>query len=593
MSAFSPRRAGVVAALSIAAAFLLVWPVGDYVIGDDWAYTKSLEHLHTTGELRILDWNPMTLVTHLYWGLLFTKLFGFGMTLARISTVVLVLVECLALAGLLRRFGIREPAVILAVLALLFGPLHFFQAFMYSTDIPTNAWTLLALLYYVRGLASRGPDANRLLVAGSAFAGIAWSARQSAILVVAAVAAYLVLFERERLRRAGTWLACFGLPALAVAAVYGWYFGIHGPTEAHAVARQDILLQLQQLGPASAVRTAYSLAAYVALFALPLIVALPLRALRPRGKSGRIAGAVAGLLLAGGFVLVSTGDGGFPYLRNKLTAFGYLHPNELMLGARDVLWPPGLGWIAAVVLLLAATGCALLLIRGLPTVRPEDDDTLRTRGTGVRLLGLVLALQLAYSFVTFGIVFDRHLVMAAPVAIALFVTLAEARARLRLLPFAALMLPLSLYAVAGTHDVHAFSRAAFVAGEELIAEGSDPQWIEAGYAFDGWYMYERSRDELAAGRRPLVRQGDAWYLSLVTPRVLSKYVVSLSERMDEQDWRHAVSPWAASYVFLGRLDRYRPLRTHPYTSYWPPGTKQVHVLEDARIPDPQRVVDAR
>ena len=36
--------------------------------------------------------------------------------------------------------------------------------------------------------------------------------------------------------------------------------------------------------------------------------------------------------------------------------------------------------------------------------------------------------------------------------------------------FAVMLIPFVLYSIAGTHDVHAFSRAAFLAGEDLIRQ---------------------------------------------------------------------------------------------------------------------------
>ncbi len=50
--------------------FALVWPVGEYPILDDWAFVKSLEHLHFEGKLVVMEWNPMSLTGHLVWGLM-------------------------------------------------------------------------------------------------------------------------------------------------------------------------------------------------------------------------------------------------------------------------------------------------------------------------------------------------------------------------------------------------------------------------------------------------------------------------------------------------------------------------------------------
>ena len=58
----------LVIALLVGLCYWLVWPVGEYAILDDWAFNKSLSFLNERGELRILHWNPMSLMGHVLWG---------------------------------------------------------------------------------------------------------------------------------------------------------------------------------------------------------------------------------------------------------------------------------------------------------------------------------------------------------------------------------------------------------------------------------------------------------------------------------------------------------------------------------------------
>jgi hypothetical protein len=271
----------------------------------------------------------------------------------------------------------------------------------------------------------------------------------------------------------------------------------------------------------------------------------------------------------------------FPYLRNKITMFGYLSPNELVVGARDVLWPPGLAPALSGVLLVGVVGFVLRALGG--PVRDDGADDVRR--TTRRLATTLLCLQLVMVFLTMGIAFDRHLLVLMPTALIVFVGSLPPRTELRWRRAAGCLVPLALYAVAGTHDVHAFSRAAFRAGERLIADGVDARFIDAGYAFDGWHVYERGVQGQDARpgehRRPDRRP---WWIRVVTPGVRSRFVISLSETMETDAWAHGVSPWAGNIAFVPALDGYRTIRSHPYRSYWPFERKRVYVLADETGP---------
>ena len=82
---------------------LLIWtvviyivnPVGEFMINDDFAFTKALDTLRTHGILGPTWMGPQgegggpALITHLLWGLLFSEIFGYSITILRLSVLTL------------------------------------------------------------------------------------------------------------------------------------------------------------------------------------------------------------------------------------------------------------------------------------------------------------------------------------------------------------------------------------------------------------------------------------------------------------------------------------------------------------------------
>lgn len=573
---------------AVAASTLLVWPIGDYLVDDDWVFTRSLQILAEQGRLRILDYNPMSLVGHLAWGGLFTAVFGFGFSVAKLSTVALLAVECLALLALLRRVGAAESTALLATLALLFSPVHFFQSFLYATDVPTLAWTSLALLLYARGFAETGRRSHGALLLAGLCVSWAWTIRQGAIVGAAAPGLYLLLFDRARLRDPGTLLAAFGPPAVAVLGFQYWYLFVHGPTVTYLQSSRSIFDSLGALDARLLLAASYTLGCYLAFFLLPVVLAArpPSLASLSRRRRGLLLAAWAAVAAAFAWLNLANGLL-FPYIRNKVSRFGFLSPNEAIVGARDPLWGDGVAWTVTVLL---AIGLALLAARWIAGTQPDpagaSDDDARRRTVTLRLASLLLGLQMVYALATIGILFDRHLISVMPAAMVCFVGCLAPGSRLRPLPYALCLAPLAFYSVAGSHDVHAWSRAAARAGQALIDRGVDPERISAGIAFDGWHMYERSWQTTDAGApRRQAREGGGtghqdpiWVLNL-TPGIRTEYLVSLSPRMRPKTWRPALSHWAVDLP-QPRLRLYEEVEQHPYRRYWPWREDAVYTLRE-------------
>ncbi len=575
--------------LLVGACYWLVWPVGEYAILDDWAFNKSLSILNERGELRILHWNPMSLAGHLLWGWLFTKLFGVSFTVTKLSVVVLHVLELFVLARWLRWCDVPSRGVWLAIVALMFHPLHFLHCFTYDTDIPAITWQLLGLWCVARGLATE-PRRCGLLLLGSALVG--WSAwtRQHGCVAWLAVATYLLIWERHRLfRREGI---CALLPGAAlIAGFMVWYRFVHGATDVFEVSMRQA--QEFALNPpwSSLPEIGLTYAVYLGSFVAALAVALPMSEWRRIGRRGVALGLIALWVLAN-LILYFYFERNllFPYLRNVLTPFGLFVPNTYLLGSKPVLWGQPTAWGVTVLSVLG--GIALLQRFNDAEWQPRE----RPRWVTIRLGALWLAWQLAYIVGTTPLLFDRHLLILAPSSVLLFVVLTPSRTRWKWVPFAAVMLPLGYYSLAGSHDVHAESRLAFQAGRDLLADGVPPEKINGGYAFDGWHLYEnypgpvpvrplppwwgyRIWDHLSSvgptSQALLNSPEAAWWSGLVRPPGDVDYVISVSSPKIGLQGIGLLS----GGVHGGGRPNFHEIRRYPFVSGWRGQTKFVYVLQ--------------
>ena len=570
MTAAESRSYWIVAAataLAIAVSFAVVFPVGDYAIDDDWAYVRALEHLQQEGRLEISHWNPMSLVGHLAWGWLFTSIFGLSFTVTKLSVVAAFVIECAVFLALLRHFAIPARLALPAMAVLVFHPLHFFHAFQFTTDIPAIMWALLALWLYARVLDDATRSPLRTLVLASTCAGMAFLVRQSGVLIVLAVVASLLVSDRRRLASPRFLAAAFGPAASMIAVFTWWYRAIHGPTQAYVDLQKVVWAWVTQPDVPEIGRALFVLAIYVGLFAVPLTLGvLPARM---RFGTRRIV-ALAACGLAGVAVLWGLDAYGgqvFPFLRNKLTPFGYMRPNEFILGNRPVVWPPGTAWTLGVAGLLSALAFGAAALQAPLVLRGPQRR-------GRWLLVAFFVGQIAYGVVTWPIIFDRHLLMLVPTTLLLYCVLVRDVARVRPVVVGVLLAPLVFASVAGTHDIHAIARTAFQAGEEALASGVDPRQIDAGYAFDGWYVFGAQR----VGEPTWATPADAWWVRHLMPTIRTDYVVSLTTSLVPDAAMERISGPDRALLLAPRLDGLQVVRAYPYRTLWPFGESRLYLL---------------
>lgn len=576
--------AGTVVAV-VLTANALVCPIGEYPILDDWAYLKSLHTLHTEGRVRILDWNPMSLVGHLLWGFVFTKSFGFSFTVARSSVFILHLIELLAVLGILRSCGVRAGTAVVAALALALHPLHFVHCATFMSDIPALTWQVVSMYFFVTALGADRSHRVARACAGSVAAGIGYLVRQGAILPAIAFVVHLALFERGRRNMLALVPAAVGPASTIVAVFQVWYHQIHGPTAAYPAAMHRIIDFIGHFPVTDAGTIVSALLVYIGTFAAPLAFALSRGAYRLESRWAVAAVIGAGILVFNilGYDYLTL-NRRFPFLWNVVTPYGYFMPNELFVDQRDELWGNGVAWTIGVVGVISTLCFAALAMR-----RMSELASTVEAGSSIRFMTVLLMLQCGYAIATSPILFDRHLLAVCATAVVLF-AICSADTVVRWRYCVPMLAAFGVYSVMGTHDLHAGSRIVAQAASDLLANNKDPVTINGGYAFDGWQNYDRLNSRVVPeypgvpwwrvrgwhgtsrpASDPLATGGRSWWYGQVRPDVPPLWVVAALRQSDVA----SLNP------------EFEVVRRYPCSTWWSPDRNQVYVLKrrNARASD--------
>lgn len=449
----------------------LVGVRGEFPLSDDASYAYAVKTLCTTGTLHFLPWTAPSLVLQAAYGAALCSLFGFSFTVLRVSTVVLATLGVVGFHQLLRELGVRGRPLAFGTALFALNPLYVNLAFTFMTDVPFTALVVWSGYAYVRALRERR---LALLVWGGAAAAAGILVRQHGILIaVAAALACAAMPEWPVRRRLQAAVAALVLPVAVFLVFHLWLLGVTGIPQGYG----SRLGQLGDVNLAGMINCGFRGLAYLGLFLVPLTCTLAGALLRSHRGHVIAWGGVLGVLAAALFVR----EGALMfYLTNVLYDLG--------LGAltlRDTLFlgyapPLHLGLVLAVPLTVLALGGAALLGAAWTSAARRRD------GGSTLFLQLAAGLLFAATLLQSRYYLDRHLLAVVPFAIAAVVAMHPVRT----VPRSAMVLLVLLtwYAVAGTHDYLAWNRARFRGLDALLAQGVPATAIDGGVEFNAWYL---------------------------------------------------------------------------------------------------------
>ncbi|MEG4803013.1 glycosyltransferase family 39 protein [Microcoleus sp. ARI1-B5] len=196
---------------------LLVSPVGEFSLNDDWIHAKAVQRLLEEGQYRGHSYLAATLAAQAYWAALFCKIFGFSFTILRVSTLVLSVVGAWAMARCGLALGLSRNLALLCGVLVAINPLVLNLSYSFMTDVPFLAMSILSGLFFL--LALQTPSA-KLIFWGSFFAVVAFFVRQFGVMLPVAFAATVFVLWWQKQYRV-SWSMVFALicPWLAATAI--------------------------------------------------------------------------------------------------------------------------------------------------------------------------------------------------------------------------------------------------------------------------------------------------------------------------------------------------------------------------------------
>ncbi len=159
---------------------LLVNPIGDFPLNDDWSYARNVKSLVLENKIFFDDWGAMTLIAHTLWGAFFCKIFGFSFTVLRCSTLFLGWLGLIATQAFFKEGGMSKKQAFWATLLVAFNPFYFTNAFSYMTEVPFLCFLMLAALFALKNINTQR---NIYIIYLTIFSIIATLIRQPGVLI--------------------------------------------------------------------------------------------------------------------------------------------------------------------------------------------------------------------------------------------------------------------------------------------------------------------------------------------------------------------------------------------------------------------------
>ena len=483
----TPSLSPALAALALAA--LVIGPLKDFPLDDDWVPYLTVVHLVKEGRLMIMDYAAMTTVWHAAWGGLFAAVLGLGHGALRLSTLALSAASLQLFRGLAEPPRGRAAWALSPEWLLLANPLFFALSFTFMTDVPYLAWSLLSLALYREALRR---DETGWWLAASAAASLAFLVRQIGLAIPAGVLLHLWLGGRLDRRRL---LLVAALPLAAWAAHGIWFARTHGGVTFYGdLLRRATRHHLSRplVFAAKAYLRLSGALIYFGLFTLPWSAALSARRLKlPRPLP-------AAALLAAFVPLLAAKR--FPFFFGVIDerGIGFTSLADRALKPAGLLGEP---WFHALLVAAGILSCLAWLARGRELARAAREEDARLLAVPC-LLPLLAALASPKFF-------DRYLLPALPWVLLVGWRAAreELSGRAPTLAATGLSAALLLWPLAGTCDWLNWNEARWSAARAAVASGIPPEYVQAGSEWLGVHLFESRMAELRA-KKPLREIGE-------------------------------------------------------------------------------------
>jgi len=476
---------------------ILVNPVGNFPLNDDWSFAASARLLADSGHFVFPDWSAANIVAQIFWGSLFIKTFGFSFTVLRFSTLLLGLIAIIALYKLLREINTSSSLSAMGALLIAVNPIYFASSNTFMTDIPFYSFSVVALLFLARFLLYHNTSD---IVLGIAAASLALLVRQLGFAIpIAFVFAYLV---GKKLTSKSVLISL--LPLIFCAASHlglKMWLQMDGQTPTmfgHQINQvQNALTQSIFSIITNFSYNIFVSILYIGLFLSPILILTLFNNNTVVAKKSVHFGMLGVVIIC---LLLYFGQSrllNWPLLGNTISwngvgpllqsgSFGYL-PNDFIYLR--------IFWIIIGVFAITSLGLMLNFLRNLFELTKINISEKRTTRNGLAVL--FCGTTIIYLLPIAGVVnlFDRYLLLPMTTVMLSFFLIPSYANRAnfstigRSITIMSILL-MGMITVPATHDYLAWNRVRWVALDDLVLNKTiSPTRIDGGFEFNGSYLY--------------------------------------------------------------------------------------------------------
>lgn len=461
---------------------LVISPLGDYPVNDDWAYAQIVRRFVETGVYDLGFWPGMSLLSHILWGSLFCKIFGFSFTVLRIATLCLAILGSVVFLGLVKELLGDDPwSRRIALATLVFNPFFVLLSFSYMTDVPFLTFVLLSLLFFKKAFEK---DRYRDWALALLFSIIAILTRQLALIFPLVFSLVLLLKFRDGKHA----LLAIGIVSVSFLSLYGYTsymeatVGLPPPfgRPESLLKRLNVNFIVGQIKHRGGIHLFYS-----GIFLIPFLALLNYSFKRPKREIlfWVIALSLVGYFYAFSWHMLPIGNLFYPI------GFGPFTITDVERSFTPVEQISGSAW--AVILGIGMAASTVLLYHAGKKFRAVAGQWKTLSAGQYWKLGILLVLTGYSTFMLIDIhKFDRYFFPTYPLLIFLLASKQDRRnphLLQKVLGLISLFL-MALFSIVATRDHHAWQQARWNALEELVdVQHIDPAVIDGGFEFNGWY----------------------------------------------------------------------------------------------------------
>jgi 4-amino-4-deoxy-L-arabinose transferase-like glycosyltransferase len=477
-----PLRANIYLPLLILIFILsefIVRPIGNYPLNDDWSYSHSVKVYLDTGKLDLGYWPAMTLIAHIWSGVLSCKIFGFSHVVLRLSTLLIALLSAIAFYKLIFRITESKQAAFLLSAFLIFNPLMFSLSNTFMTDVPFVFSVILCFYTCERYLTTRNIGWLLALTLSCIYSILI---RQYGLAIVFALF-FLMLFVKGRSR------FLILIPLILSALAY-WQADLFIKSSKSAVTVVTISSVLNRVNVemllGSGTRIAYMIA-YSGLFLLPLLAPAAVYLFKKQTRLNlRFVIPIFVLLSWGiiyfvktmplGNVLSNTALGTETFFETLVLGHNMKHVHSPLFG--KLVW-----WLS-----IAGSLCFSFIVAAVLVALPMKLKTRKLTDpfrlfTFFFLFFIIIFICITESF------FDRYWLPLLPPILVLLAYKHESIKRTLALS-AVFIISTGLFSVLATKDYFMWNKCKWQLINRVTNAGTDPRHVNGGFEYLAFNFYD-------------------------------------------------------------------------------------------------------